>query len=128
MEHLQDMARRAKKAARQLALYDTGTKRRALHAMAQALESNIPAILQANSRDVELARENGVREAMIDRLTLTRERILAGCAQGARDVAALPDPVGQVMESHPAPQRPAHRKSRGLPLGSSASSMRPGPT
>ena len=52
MEHLQDMALRAKKAARQLALYDTGTKRRALHAMAQALESNIPAILQANSRDV----------------------------------------------------------------------------
>ena len=115
MEHLQDMALRAKKAARQLALYDTGTKRRALHAMAQALESNIPAILQANSRDVELARENGVREAMIDRLTLTKERILA-MAQGARDVAALPDPVGQVMETI---QRPngLHIEKVRVPLG-----------
>ncbi len=115
MEHLQDMALRAKKAARQLALYDTGTKRRALHAMAQALESNIPAILQANSRDVELARENGVREAMIDRLTLTKERILA-MAQGAQDVAALPDPVGQVMETI---QRPngLHIEKVRVPLG-----------
>jgi len=70
MEHLHQMAMKCKQAARELALYDTETKNRALLAVAQALEDNMASILSANARDIAYARDNGLREAMIDRLGL----------------------------------------------------------
>ena len=97
-DHLHQLAGRAKEAARQLALYDTEQKNRALLAIAQALEDNIPAILAANARDVESAQENGVRPTMIDRLRLDEGRVRS-MAEGARQVALLPDPTGNVLET-----------------------------
>ena len=97
-DHLHQLAGRAKEAARQLALYDTEQKNRALLAIAQALEDNIPAILAANARDVESAQENGVRPTMIDRLRLDEGRVRS-MAEGARQVAQLPDPTGNVLET-----------------------------
>lgn len=97
-DHLHQLAKQAKEAARQLALYDTEQKNRALLAIAQALEDNIPAILAANVRDVESAQENGVRPTMIDRLRLDEGRVRS-MAEGARQVAQLPDPTGNVLET-----------------------------
>ncbi len=97
-DHLHQLAKQAKEAARQLALYDTEQKNRALLAIAQALENNIPAILAANARDVESAQENGVRPTMIDRLRLDEGRVRS-MAEGARQVAQLPDPTGNVLET-----------------------------
>ena len=97
-DHLHQLAKQAKEAARQLALYDTEQKNQALLAIAQALEDNIPAILAANARDVESAQENGVRPTMIDRLRLDEGRVRS-MAEGARQVAQLPDPTGNVLET-----------------------------
>ena len=97
-DHLHQLAKQAKEAARQLALYDTEQKNRALLAIAQALEDNIPAILAANARDVESAQGNGVRPTMIDRLRLDEGRVRS-MAEGARQVAQLPDPTGNVLET-----------------------------
>lgn len=97
-DHLHQLAKQAKEAARQLALYDTEQKNRALLAIAQALEDNIPAILAANARDVESAQENGVRPTMIDRLRLDEDRVRS-MAEGACQVAQLPDPTGNVLET-----------------------------
>ena len=85
---------RASKGAMSLA--DTETKNNALLAMADALMENQQAILTANQADLEAARGT-VSEVMLDRLALSPERI-AGMAQGIREVAALPDPVGAVLQ------------------------------
>lgn len=85
---------RASKGAMSLA--DTETKNNALLAMADALMEHQQAILTANQADLEAARGT-VSEVMLDRLALSPERI-AGMAQGIREVAALPDPVGAVLQ------------------------------
>ena len=114
-DHLHQLAGRAKEAAWQLALYDTETKNKALLAIAQGLEENIPAILEANARDVEAAQENGVRPTMIDRLRLDEGRVRA-MAEGARQVAELPDPVGRVLETIRRPNGMIIEK-RSVPMG-----------
>ena len=78
-----------------LALADTELKNRALMEMARALEDRTADILAANVQDLEAARGT-ISEVMLDRLALSPERI-AGMAQGMREVAALPDPVGAVL-------------------------------
>jgi glutamate-5-semialdehyde dehydrogenase len=92
------MGRLAREAARELALASTEAKNAGLEAMAARLEARSSAILEANCHDIEAARGKGREEAFIDRLTLDEERI-AAMAQGLREIAALPDPVGQVMAS-----------------------------
>lgn len=89
-----ELLRRAKAAAPTLARTDTAQKNRALLAMAEALEAESDEILQANGRDLDAARET-ISPVMLDRLALSRERIKA-MADGIRQVAALPDPVGKV--------------------------------
>ena len=79
------------------ALLKTEEKDRALRLMADELEASAPAILEANARDVEAAR-GVIRDVMMDRLSLSPARI-KGMAQGLRDVAALPDPVGRTLSS-----------------------------
>lgn len=96
-EYISELGRRARRAARQLAAADTGTKNAGLLAMARALEADTEGILAANGTDLERARQEGMAPALIDRLTLTKER-LADVAEGLRQVAALPDPVGQTVE------------------------------
>ncbi len=91
-----DLALAAKAAARKLAAVDSATKDRALHAIADALEARVSEILEANARDLEAGRESGLSAALMDRLALDEARV-RGIADGARAIAALPDPVGEVV-------------------------------
>lgn len=88
---------KAREAAVALAHCSTAAKNAALLAMAEALTANAGAIVAANQRDVDAGRANGMPESLIDRLSLNEQRI-AGMAQGLREVAALPDPIGEVIE------------------------------
>ena len=85
----------AQQASRVMANLSTDVKNRLLLNMAAALEAGADELQQHNREDLERARANGMAEAMLDRLTLTPERI-KGMADGLREVAALPDPVGEV--------------------------------
>lgn len=90
-----EILERAKKAKRNMNL-SAAQKNEALYAMAEALEQNKESILSANALDVAAARQQ-MNSVMIDRLQLDEARI-AGMAKGIRDVAALPDPVGKVLD------------------------------
>ena len=90
-----ELLKKARGAKGAMALADTERKNRALLEMARALEGRTADILAANGRDLEAARGT-ISEVMLDRLALSPERI-AGMAQGMREVAALPDPVGAVL-------------------------------
>jgi glutamate-5-semialdehyde dehydrogenase len=102
MTALQQQGTEAKAASYVLATAGTFLKNKALEAIASTLTQRQDAWLAANAQDVAAAREAGMRPAMLDRLTLTPERI-AGIVSGVRQVAALPDPIGQVtkMETRP---------------------------
>lgn len=90
------VAHRAREAAHELALATRATKDDALHAMADALVAGTEDVLAANAEDVAAAREAGTPDALLDRLGLDASRV-AGMADGLRDVAGLPDPVGEVV-------------------------------
>ena len=90
------MGDRARKAAATLALAPAAQKNAALAAMASAIRRNGTAILAANARDVEQARRKNLKPSLVDRLTLTPDRLEA-IARGLDDIAALPDPVGRVQ-------------------------------
>src|SRR5919112_5917615 len=93
---VRDQALRARGAARVLAGATRATKDAALHAMADALAKAETAVLDANGNDIARAEQNGTGDALIDRLRLTPERI-AGMVDGLRQLAALADPVGDVV-------------------------------
>lgn len=90
-------------------------KDRALLALADALDANVDAIVAANDVDVSRARANGTSDALIDRLTLTPPR-LSAIAEALRDVAGLPDPVGEVVRGYTLPNGLQVRQVR-VPLG-----------
>src|SRR5205823_1666160 len=92
-----ELCREAKLAARRLAAVDSNTKNAALLAIASALEARVDEILEANARDLEAGREAGLSAALMDRLKLDAGRVRA-IAEGTRAIAALPDPVGEVVE------------------------------
>ncbi len=110
-----DLARAAKAAARRLAAVDSATKDRALQAIADALQARTPEILEANARDLEAGRESGLSAALMDRLALDEQRV-RGIAEGARAIAALPDPVGEVVDGGRLANGLDFRKVR-VPLG-----------
>src|SRR5918997_2456982 len=110
-----DVCLAARDAARALAALDTDTKNAALHAIADALLARTDAIVEANARDMEAGRANGLDAALLDRLALDPERI-AGIAAETRAIAALPDPVGEVVEGKRLPNGLDVRKVR-VPLG-----------
>src|SRR4051794_8140553 len=87
----------ARDASRALAALPTGTKDAALHAIGDALETRAAEILEANARDMEAGRANGLDAALLDRLALDEDRVKA-MADGVRAIAALPDPVGELMD------------------------------
>ena len=126
MTALQQQGQAAKDAAYVLSTAGTARKNAALAAIADTLAQHQSQWLEANAQDVAAAKEAGIRPAMLDRLTLTPERI-AGIVEGVRQVAALPDPIGRVdkMETRPNGLIIGRRR---VPLGSSPSSLRPGPT
>jgi glutamate-5-semialdehyde dehydrogenase len=110
-----DICRSAKRAARELARIDTATKDAALQAIAAALEARAEEILEANERDMRVAREAELDDALLDRLRLDEER-LAAIARAVRQVAALGDPVGEVIDGRRLPNGLDVRKVR-VPLG-----------
>jgi glutamate-5-semialdehyde dehydrogenase len=96
MTDVVELARRARVASRDLGLATRATKDAALHAMAEALEAHADDVLEANADDVRRAEDAGTEEHMVDRLRLSRGRVTA-MADGLRDLARLPDPVGEVV-------------------------------
>ena len=108
-------AQAAKRAALAMMTLDTGTKVRALFAMAEALLADADAILAKNAADVAAARAAGRTEAFLDRLSLNGKRI-EGMAQGLRKVAALPDPIGGADSVSKRPSGLLIEKRR-VPLG-----------
>src|SRR5688500_8551741 len=92
-----DLALAAKAAARRLATVDSATKDAALLAIADALEARTAEILAANARDLDAGRAAGLSAALMDRLSLDAGRIRS-IADGTRAIAALPDPVGEVVD------------------------------
>jgi glutamate-5-semialdehyde dehydrogenase len=105
----------AKRAALTLARLGSGVKNGALEAIAVALHAHQEEILDANARDLELGRDNGLSAALLDRLELNPGRI-AEMAAGVRKIAALPDPVGEVMDGSRLPNGLELRRVR-VPLG-----------
>jgi glutamate-5-semialdehyde dehydrogenase len=105
----------AKRASRALARLDGRTRAAALEAIAAALEARAAEVLEANARDLEAGEEAGLQDALLDRLALTRER-LAELAASVREIAALPDPVGETIDGHRLPNGLDLRRVR-VPLG-----------
>jgi glutamate-5-semialdehyde dehydrogenase len=114
-ELVETRARAAREAARALGLASARVKSDALLAMARGLEEKAPAVLQANRADLERARGQGHPRAFLDRLTLTDTRI-DGMVAGIRQVAALPDPVGETVRGWRRPNGMEIAKVR-VPLG-----------
>jgi glutamate-5-semialdehyde dehydrogenase len=110
-----DICLAARGAARALAALDTDTKNAALLAIADALQERSEEILDANARDMEAGRAAGLDAALLDRLALDPARI-AGVAAGTRAIAALPDPVGEVVEGRRLPNGLDVRKTL-VPFG-----------
>ncbi|MGZ8647259.1 MAG: glutamate-5-semialdehyde dehydrogenase [Solirubrobacteraceae bacterium] len=110
-----DLCRAAKRAARMLATIDSATKNGALLAMADALEARTAEILEANARDLEAGRDAGLSSALMDRLALDASRV-AVMAAGVREIVALQDPVGEVLDGFRLPNGLDVRKVR-VPLG-----------
>jgi glutamate-5-semialdehyde dehydrogenase len=101
-EQMTAMAKHAKAASRELAKLTTAEKNACLLAMATALEQNAAALKQANALDMEAAIKSDLSAAMLDRLKLDDKRI-AAMAKGLREVAALPDPVGKILNERVRP-------------------------
>lgn len=115
MSELTEKGTLAKNAAAELVKVSTAVKNKALLAIADALESGADVIMSANEKDIEAARRRGTREAMIDRLSLSRERI-CGIAEGVRQVAGLKDPIGTVVDEWTRPNGLRIQRRR-VPLG-----------
>lgn len=92
-----EQGKKARQAARELAVLSSADKNKALEAMAVNLLKKQQQIIAANEIDMKAGREKGLSKALLDRLLLTENRI-ADMAQGLKEVAALPDPVGEIME------------------------------
>lgn len=97
MNELMEKCSLAKEAAARLVSVDTVVKDNALEAIARALVDRADEIIEANNTDIENAKNNGTRQTMLDRLTLTKERI-DGIAEGVRQVKTLNDPIGEVIK------------------------------
>ena len=110
-----ELGRRAKAASRTLATASTGAKDAVLHAAADLLVDRASEILEANASDVQRAQNEGVTSTIVDRLRLSNARI-EGMANGLRKVAALPDPVGEIVEGWTRPNGLVIEKVR-VPLG-----------
>lgn len=110
-----EMGELARKASRQLARCSSTVKAEALMAMADGIEGSKRALQRANAIDLEEAKKMGLSTAMIDRLALT-DKVIASMAEGIREVAAQPDPVGEVVKMWKRPNGLLIGKKR-IPLG-----------
>lgn len=113
--YMQTVGLRAREASQIIAAADTALKNQALHAIAEALQSNHTALLAANAIDMQNGRANGLDDALLDRLELTPERISA-MIDGLKQVAELPDPIGNITDLQDRPSGIKLGKMR-VPLG-----------
>lgn len=95
--YMQEVGARARSASRQLAAATTAAKDEALTAIANDLDVNRDILMRENSKDLEAGREKGLDDALLDRLELTPERI-DGMIEGLRQIATLPDPIGEIFD------------------------------
>jgi glutamate-5-semialdehyde dehydrogenase len=114
-EYMQQLGQQARAASRELAAATSGDKNRALIAIAETLNSRRDALLAANLQDMENGREKGLDAALLDRLELNDARI-DGMIEGLRQVAALPDPCGEITDLNYRPSGIQVGKMR-VPLG-----------
>ena len=114
-DELEVKGKAARKAARRLATISAAVKNAALHNVADGLEAREEEILAANEKDIANGRERGLEEYFLDRLLLNPER-LEGLANDVRGIAALPDPVGEVIDQRNMPNGMTVGKRR-VPLG-----------
>jgi glutamate-5-semialdehyde dehydrogenase len=112
---LNEIGKNAKAAARVLAAATTEEKNSALIKIAEALEAGCADILQANAVDMDAGRAKGMTAALLDRLMLNSDRV-RGMADGVRDVASLPDPVGRVLSDEIRPNG-LHMVKTAVPIG-----------
>lgn len=112
--NLVEMGQRAKAAAQKLARATTQQKNDALLAIADALEANRDSLLEANAQDLQDGADNGLTDALIDRLNLQKR--LDGIIRDVRNVATLPDPVGEVFEERELPNGLKLSRQR-MPIG-----------
>ena len=115
MTDIKTLAGQCRDASQVLARLSGDARRGLLQSMAGALEDDADVILAANERDLQAARDKGVGSAMLDRLALNPQR-LAGVANALREVAALPDPVGEITRDYLRPNGIRVQKVR-VPLG-----------
>jgi glutamate-5-semialdehyde dehydrogenase len=115
LEQMTRLAQQARAASRELAKLSTADKNLALQAMADALERHLADLTAANARDLEAGARAGLTNAMLDRLKLDEKRV-AAMARGLREVAALPDPVGRVLDERVRPNGLRLRKVA-VPIG-----------
>ena len=109
MSYIDELGKKAKSAAKNSAMLSQSLKNDILATIAAMLENGREEIKKANELDIKAAHENNMAAAMVDRLTLTNARI-DGMAEGVRQVAALPDPVGKILGGNTLPNRPYRNK------------------
>lgn len=114
-QHVQRLAQQAKSASVRLRTLSTQIKNDALLSIADALVENQEAIFKANARDLEAGKARGLSDALLDRLKLDAKRV-AAMAEGCRQVAALPDPIGQMVKGETRPNGLRIQQVR-VPLG-----------
>lgn len=119
MENLQEyilgIGARAKEASRKLSSLDTNSKNKALLSMAEGLKNNALEIIESNKIDLKLGEEKGLNKSLLDRLLINEQRIDA-MAEGLRQVAELPDPIGEVISAWKRPNGITIAQKR-VPLG-----------
>jgi glutamate-5-semialdehyde dehydrogenase len=114
-QYMQDLGRRARSASRAMACAHTGAKNTALINIAEAIEAAQGELVTENAKDLTQGRKDGLDDALLDRLALNPERI-AGMAEGLRQIAALPDPVGGISDLNYCPSGIQVGRMR-VPLG-----------
>ncbi|RTE66977.1 glutamate-5-semialdehyde dehydrogenase [Amphritea opalescens] len=114
-EYMAELGQQARVASRAIAKADTGIKNRALLAMADAIDTSREQLVAANAKDLAQGRENGLDDAMLDRLELKQSQIDT-MIEGLRQVAALPDPIGAITDMNYQPSGIQVGKMR-VPLG-----------
>jgi len=114
-QYMTQLGQQARQASRALARANSNTKNSALLSIADLLEASMDSLIQENNKDLEAGKQKGLDDALLDRLALNEERI-QGMAEGLRQIAALPDPVGEISDMHYQPSGLQIGKMR-VPLG-----------
>ncbi len=114
-EYMHQVGRRAREASRAMARAGTAAKNAALEATAEAIEEEMPRLLEENRKDMAAGAEKGLGSALLDRLELNEQRVLA-MAEGLRQIGQLPDPVGEITDLKYRPSGIQVGKMR-VPLG-----------